>query len=60
MTSCYRRNRLRALEEGLNLGSGVGTTSPFKPGRMNGRFPPIRVTSLSGQHDRFEDVGPLS
>jgi hypothetical protein len=39
--------------------SAYGTTSPFQPGRMNGRFPPICVTSLAGQHVRFGDIGPL-
>jgi hypothetical protein len=39
--------------------SASGTTSPFNPGRMKAGFHSICVTSVSGQHVRFEDDGPL-
>ncbi len=35
------------------------TAAPFKPGQMNGSFPSICVTSLSGQHVRFGHVDQL-
>jgi hypothetical protein len=36
--------------------SAFGTTSPFKPGRMNGRFPPMPVEWALGCFVRFREV----